>query len=108
MWDKLTVDEALNLVAALKGVNKESRDRFKRVITQNLDLIPFKNTLCKNLSGGNKRNLCTAQAIMLCPKVLFLDEPTTGVDPVSPLPQPHGQEDVKLIGSLDHAQNGRG
>jgi len=83
MWDKLTVDEALNLVAALKGVNKERRDRFKRVITQNLDLTPFKNTLCKNLSGGNKRKLCAAQAIMLCPKVLFLDEPTTGVDPVS-------------------------
>lgn len=50
---------------------------------QNLDLIPFKNTLAKNLSGGNKRKLCCAQAIMLSPRVLFLDEPTTGVDPVS-------------------------
>jgi ATP-binding cassette subfamily A (ABC1) protein 3 len=60
MWDKLTVDEALNLVAALKGVDSERRDRFKRVITQNLDLTPFKNTLCKNLSGGNKRKLCAA------------------------------------------------
>lgn len=33
MWDNLTVDEALNLVAALKGVDSERRDRFKRVIT---------------------------------------------------------------------------
>ena len=83
MWNKLTVDESLNLVAALKGVGKEKRDRFKRLITEKLDLTPFKNRLCMNLSGGNMRKLCVAQAIMLCPKVLFLDEPTTGVDPVS-------------------------
>lgn len=55
----------------------------KRIISQNLYLTPFKNTLSKNLSGGNKRKLCCAQAIMLSPKVLFLDEPTCGVDPVS-------------------------
>lgn len=83
MWDDMTVDESLNLVASLKGVNGHRRDVFKRLIMQNLDLIPFKNTLAKNLSGGNKRKLCCAQAIMLSPRVLFLDEPTTGVDPVS-------------------------
>ena len=83
MWENLTVNESLNLVSALKGVEPTRRDRYKRVIMQNLDLTPFKNTICKNLSGGNKRKLCAAQALMLCPKVLFLDEPTTGVDPVS-------------------------
>lgn len=46
-------------------------------------MTPFKNTLAKNLSGGNKRKLCCAQAIILSPRVLFLDEPTSGVDPVS-------------------------
>lgn len=83
MWDNMTVDESLNVVAALKGVGSDLRDRFKRVITQNLDLTPFKDTLCKNLSGGNKRKLCCAQSIMLSPRILFLDEPTCGVDPVS-------------------------
>ena len=83
MWDEMTVDESLNFVAALKGVRGAQRDLFKKLITQNLDLGFFKNTLAKNLSGGNKRKLCCAQAIMLNPKVLFLDEPTTGVDPVS-------------------------
>lgn len=83
MWDEMTVDESLNFVAALKGVRGAKRDLFKKLITQNLDLGFFKNTLAKNLSGGNKRKLCCAQAIMLNPKVLFLDEPTTGVDPVS-------------------------
>ena len=79
----MTVDECLNLIASLKGVNGTRRDVFKRLIMQNLDLTPFKHTLAKNLSGGNKRKLCCAQAIMLSPRVLFLDEPTTGVDPVS-------------------------
>ena len=79
----MTVDESLNFVASLKGISGERRELFKRLITQNLDLIPFKRTPSKNLSGGNKRKLCCAQAIMLSPRVLFLDEPTTGVDPVS-------------------------
>ena len=83
MWDMMTVDESLNFVASLKGIGGSRRDMFKRLITQNLDLTPFKNTLAMNLSGGNKRKLCCAQAIMLSPRVLFLDEPTTGVDPVS-------------------------
>ena len=83
MWDNMTVDESLNLVASLKGIDTHRRERFKRVITQNLDLTLFKNTLAKNLSGGNKRKLCCAQSIMLNPRVLFLDEPTSGVDPVS-------------------------
>ena len=36
-----------------------------------------------NLSGGNKRKLCCAMSLIMSPRVEFLDEPTTGVDPVS-------------------------
>lgn len=60
MWDEMTVDESLNFVASLKGVSGPECDLFKRLISQNLDLVPFKNTLAKNLSGGNKRKLCCA------------------------------------------------
>ena len=42
MWEDMTVNESLNLVASLKGVNGERRDVFKRLIMQNLDLTPFK------------------------------------------------------------------
>ena len=83
LWEWLTVDESMNFVASLKGISGERRESVKRLIMETLELNFFKNTIAKNLSGGNKRKLCCAQALMLCPKVLFLDEPTSGVDPVS-------------------------
>lgn len=48
-----------------------------------LDLAPFAKTDAQNLSGGNKRKLVCAMSLIGCPKLEFLDEPTTGVDPVS-------------------------
>lgn len=83
IWDSLTVDESMNFIASLKGINGQRREHVKRLIMETLELNFFRNTKSMNLSGGNKRKLCCAQALMLCPKVLFLDEPTSGVDPVS-------------------------
>jgi ABC-type multidrug transport system ATPase subunit len=48
-----------------------------------MDLSQFKEVLAVNLSGGNKRKLCCALSLVLCPEIEMLDEPTTGVDPVS-------------------------
>jgi len=48
-----------------------------------LDLDPFIKTKGKNLSGGNKRKLICAMSLIGFPSIEFLDEPTTGVDPVS-------------------------
>lgn len=48
-----------------------------------LDLAPFAKTVAKNLSGGNKRKLVCAMSLIGCPGLEFMDEPTTGVDPVS-------------------------
>lgn len=48
-----------------------------------MDLIEFLNVPAKQLSGGNKRKLSCAMTMMISPHVEFLDEPTTGVDPVS-------------------------
>ena len=52
-------------------------------IKNTLDLEPYYNVRAKNLSGGNKRKLVCAMSLMACPQIEFLDEPTTGVDPVS-------------------------
>ena len=83
MWDFLTVDESLNLMARIKGLSQQQREHSKKVIMDTLELTYFQKTLAKNLSGGNKRKLCCAMSLIMCPKVEFLDEPTTGVDPVS-------------------------
>ena len=48
-----------------------------------MDLHDYLNIRACNLSGGNKRKLCCAMTLLLVPKANFLDEPTTGVDPVS-------------------------
>lgn len=48
-----------------------------------MDLNEYLHVKACNLSGGNKRKLCCAMTLLLCPKANFLDEPTTGVDPVS-------------------------
>ena len=52
-------------------------------IKRTLDLTPFGNKLASNLSGGNKRKLCCAVSLVANPSVEFLDEPTTGVDPIA-------------------------
>lgn len=62
-----------------------------------LDLENFSSTSAKNLSGGNKRKLVAAMSLIGCPKLEFLDEPTTGVDPVS------RRSMFKLLKQLDKA-----
>jgi ATP-binding cassette subfamily A (ABC1) protein 3 len=55
----------------------------KEFIKKTLDLEEYSDTRAAELSGGNKRKLVCAMSLVGCPKVDFLDEPTTGVDPVS-------------------------
>jgi len=91
------VDESMNFVAALKGIQGEELRRTKRLLFETLELSEFINTVAGNLSGGNKRKLCCAQSLILCPKIEYLDEPTTGVDPVS------RRALVRMIKKMDEA-----
>ena len=63
------------------------------------DLHEYLNIRACNLSGGNKRKLCCAMTLLLVPKANFLDEPTTGVDPVS------RRSLFNLIKHLDNSAN---
>ncbi len=83
LYEDLTVMENLIFYADLFGVPKRERAaRFERLLGFS-NLTPFKTRLAGRLSGGMKQKLGLACALVHTPKILFLDEPTNGVDPVS-------------------------
>lgn len=81
LYGDLTVDENIEFFAEIHGVNnyKERRNELLEYIR----LTPFRDRLAEQLSGGMKQKLALACTLIHKPKIIFLDEPTTGVDPVS-------------------------
>jgi len=81
LYQDLTVEENLTFFATIFGTTiEENYDLIKDIYVQ---IEPFKNRRAGDLSGGMKQKLALSCALIHKPKVLFLDEPTTGVDPVS-------------------------
>nr|XP_055031860.1 ATP-binding cassette sub-family A member 5 isoform X2 [Misgurnus anguillicaudatus] len=83
IFDVLTVQEHLRIFAAIKGILPSDIDGEVRKVLKDLDLEKIMDAQAKNLSGGQKRKLSVAIAILGDPKILLLDEPTAGMDPVS-------------------------
>ena len=83
LYPDLTVLENINFYAELYEVPRAGRsERIERLLAFS-NLTPFKRRQAGNLSGGMKQKLGLACALIHTPRVLFLDEPTNGVDPVS-------------------------
>jgi ABC-2 type transport system ATP-binding protein len=81
LYGDLTVDENIEFFADIHGVdNYEER---KNELLEFTRLTSFRKRLADNLSGGMKQKLALACSLIHKPKIIFLDEPTTGVDPVS-------------------------
>ncbi|CAL1280707.1 unnamed protein product [Larinioides sclopetarius] len=80
LYDTLTVEEHLRIYAAMKGVPWRSLNSETTDILNMLKLANKRTELVKNLSGGMKRKLSLGIAIIGGSKVLFLDEPTSGMD----------------------------
>lgn len=83
LYEDLTVLENLRLYADLQGVPKLLREERFSLLLSFSDLSSFQGRLAGKLSGGMKQKLGLACALIKKPKVLLLDEPTVGVDPLS-------------------------
>ena len=92
LYGDLSVDENVAFFAAVHGVAgwRAKRDHLLELVR----LTPFRNRLAARLSGGMKQKLALACTLIHTPELLILDEPTTGVDPVS------RREFWKILGTL--------
>lgn len=83
LYEDLTVDENLDFYAGVYSVPKDKLDQKKKEILEMADLVGRENMVTSNLSGGWKQRLALGCSIIHDPKILLLDEPTGGVDPIA-------------------------
>lgn len=81
MYGSMSVYEAMDYLGVLSGLTKKERKERIPVLLEKVNLLNNKNTKVKAMSGGMRRRLGIAQAILHEPKVLIVDEPTAGLDP---------------------------
>ena len=83
LYGDLTVQENIQFIGSMYGADNAQIAAKSEEILRFTNLFPFQNRLADQLSGGMKQKLALAAGLMHKPEIFFLDEPTTGVDPVS-------------------------
>jgi ABC-2 type transport system ATP-binding protein len=83
LYDDLTVEENIDFFSGIYGVPKARRPERKAYVLEMAKLTERRGALTRTLSGGWKQRLALGCAILHDPPVLFLDEPTSGVDPIA-------------------------
>jgi ABC-2 type transport system ATP-binding protein len=83
LYDDLTVEENIDFFTGIYGVPKAQRAGRKQYVLEMANLTERRHSLTRTLSGGWKQRLALGCAILHDPGVLFLDEPTSGVDPIA-------------------------
>jgi ABC-2 type transport system ATP-binding protein len=93
-WDESTAREELVLQARCYGISKRDAIARAAVVLDNFQLSEYADRKCKTYSGGQRRRVDIALGVIHSPKVVFLDEPTTGLDPQS---RAHMWEEVRRL-----------
>ncbi|EFA12132.2 ATP-binding cassette sub-family A member 3-like Protein [Tribolium castaneum] len=83
LLDNLTAKESLIMFGLLRGIPRKNCQSLAKKLSEDFDFQPHINKKVKELSGGNKRKLSTAISLIADPPIICLDEPTTGMDPVT-------------------------
>lgn len=83
LYDDLTVEQNIDFFAGMYGVPRHLRDDRKNYVLEMSGLTERRNSLTATLAGGWKQRLALGCAILHDPPILFLDEPTSGVDPIA-------------------------
>jgi ABC-2 type transport system ATP-binding protein len=83
LYDDLTVEQNIDFFTGMYGVPRERRQERKDYVLRMASLTERRDSLTRTLSGGWKQRLALGCAILHDPPVVFLDEPTSGVDPIA-------------------------
>ena len=83
LYDDLTVEENIDFYSGVYKLSRNEKKERKEAIIQLAGIQDFRKSLTKNLSGGWKQRLALGCAIIHQPRIIFLDEPTSGVDPIT-------------------------
>jgi len=83
LYDDLTVEQNIDFFAGMYGVARERRGERKKYVLEMAGLAERRDSMTRTLSGGWKQRLALGCAILHDPPILFLDEPTSGVDPIA-------------------------
>lgn len=83
LYPDLTVEENLDFFADIQGLPRRDREALKDKLLAQTGMLPYRHRLAGHLSGGMKQKLALSTALLSSPQLLLLDEPTTGIDPLS-------------------------
>lgn len=114
LYPDLSVEENLNFFAQIHSVEKKQKEELKNRLLEQMGMLEFSKRRACALSGGMKQKLALSAILLSSPDIIFLDEPTTGVDPLSRIEFFKIIKELKMEGKtillstsyLDEAENG--